>query len=443
VRSFPALRVHHLVGAIVLFSSVAAVAPTVAAAATNPTVVEFAHNKPQPVHGDNTYGTVASVPLTAGNWLVLAKAELDFPELADPEETTTCGLTIAGGVGTWQGLGLASPPNSDSSAAGTPNPLGVSMTVSVGDHLAGQGAALLRCTSQAGANHDFIRQIRITAIKVAKLTVTELSQSTPVTVVYGTGAPEAVWGWSEDVMTMTPPNSYSTGVLPISAGNWWSTVNASFASVSGAANGQCDFLIGKPDAKFTYTTSQHGHPGDRQQIASQVAGHLSNPYGALFGCTASNGTVQVQQVYIAALRFGQLQVQNPQSLLTFGHGTPLGVAMQANADHPIVAGPPSKVARSLSLKAGSWLVHGTVTVGDLYHVAAVHCVLKVGSTLVDSADTQLSLSAQTSNFEERMVFDAQVTLATPAKATVLCGTSDTTGQASEAELELFGLLRNG
>src|SRR5262249_58050191 len=100
------------------------------------------------------------------------------------------------------------------------------------------GADSFRCTTTAaGRKHEFIRQIRITAIKVAKLTVTELSQSTPVTVVYGAGTPEALWGWSAGSTTMTPPNSYSTGVLPLHTGNWWSLVNASFASVGGAANG--------------------------------------------------------------------------------------------------------------------------------------------------------------------------------------------------------------
>jgi hypothetical protein len=242
---------------------------------------------------------------------------------------------------------------------------------------------------------------------------------------------------------MTQPNSYSTGVLPLHAGNWWSIVNASFASVSGAANGQCDFLIGKPDGIFTYTVSQHGHPGDRQQVASQVTGHLSNPYGALFGCTATYGTVQVQQVYIAALRLGQLQIQNAQGILTFGHGTPLGVAMQANAEHSIYDGAPAKLPRSLSLAAGSWIVHGTLTVGDLYQPAAVHCILRVGSATVDVADTRLSLTTESANFQERLVFNGRVTLTKAAKASVLCGTSDTTGGAGAVAFELFALRLNG
>jgi hypothetical protein len=315
------------------------------------------------------------------------------------------------------------------------------MTVSVADHLTARGAATLRCTTTASANDAFIRQIRITAIKVAKLTVTELGQTNKV--VYGTGAPEAVWGWSEGVTTLTPPATSSAGLLPLAAGNWWSLVNASFSAVSAGANGGCDFRISQPDRKFGYTLSQHGLPGDRQEISSQVTGHLSNPYAALFACTAGTGTAQVQQVFIAAIRLGQLRDQNAQGVKTYGHGTPLGLALQNNGGHTIYNGAFAKLPRSLSLSAGSWLVHGTLTVSDLYHVAAVHCILKVGTATVDAADTRLSLNATSANFDQQLVFDAKVAVATSAKATILCETSDTSGDAAAGNLGLFALRTIG
>lgn len=254
------VRAHRLLAGGLLGLLAAGLAPGVASAA-NPTIIQYRNNTPQAVQG-GAYGTVATVHLGAGRWLVLAKAELAFPEQGDAHQTTTCTLFINGGLAaglqSWMSI---SQPNSTSTTAGVASGVNESFSLSIGNALNHADSALLRCYTNAGLNHVFIRQIHITAIKVNKLSVFHSGSSTPT--VYGSGTPEAIWMWNTAGTALSSGGSAFDSSLNLPAGNWMAVASSNLYATSGSPGyGSCDLQDVATLTQSSWRTTASGTPGD-------------------------------------------------------------------------------------------------------------------------------------------------------------------------------------
>jgi hypothetical protein len=408
------------------------------ASAANPTIVQFTKNGVQPVK-NGAYGAVANFPVGAGRWLVLAKAEVAFPVKTEPHQVTTCALSITGGVGGYVGYVSVSPPNSTSTTVGVPSSVNEGISDSVADALGKPNTVSLRCITTAGANHVFIRHIHITAIRVGTLIVKNLASGTPQ--VYGTGSPEAVWGWH---LTTTAVLSGGTSVgssMSVPAGNWVAVSSSSIYSSSSsfAAYGYCTLQDSGALDQPSWRTANYGQPGDEAVLTAQIGFHSKTTSTIQYGCHSFVGGATIFYTYIAALRVSKLTERTSDSTVSYGNGTPNAVFTSNLPVQDIVSAHPASLTRSIKLGKGSWVVEGTLsTTETATKDAVVHCQLKVGSHVLDQANSRLTRQTGLV-FSQDLVFNGSVKLAGPANALLSCYQTSPNGDMEGSSLHLTAI----
>jgi hypothetical protein len=407
------------------------------ASAANPQIVQFTSNNAKAVHGNSLYGTVASFGVGPGRWLVLAKAELAFPEKDDARQITTCTLYLNGGVGGWQGFTTVSQPNSTSTAAGVPSGVSEGFSLSVGDSLAHAGSVLLRCYTGAGANHVFIRQIHITAIKVNKLTVMHMGSGTPT--VYGSGTPEAVWAWNTTTAQVPNGGGVNAGSFTLPVGNWWGVASGNVGSNSSATSGYCYLTNGGEYGQALWRTAAAGTPGDKQALTTQLDVHRNTPASFTWQCGGSGGSATLSNTFVAVIRLSRLTQRTDDSTVIYGSGSPSAFYTAYSNPQNVAAAHPKTLTRALNLPAGSYVVQGTVSVTEVTNTdAVVHCKLKVGTKVLDQADTRLTRATGVV-YSQALVFNGSVKLGSAGKALLSCYHTDVSSGTSAVSLSLTAL----
>jgi hypothetical protein len=283
----------------------AGVAGTATASPPTPLVRAGAVPGPVAVAGGNTKVQVAHLDLTAGNWTVFAKAELDNTTAALLTlRPTNCVLL----VGTASQLVSATPLGAGSDSSRQP------FLLTVAAHLNAAGHASLRCSAPGSATGAIkIKGIRMIAFQTTGLTLAEQHH------VYTYYGPPNATSHVYQVnlvgsVAIDSASDVDVADMVLPHGNWAVTATGSlYATGASGTTVTCTTTAGfDNDATFT-TLGPVNTVTDRRGIVGQ----LVHTYGAgggtvRFACASgstSNGT-RIRQVRLTAYRADVLQNQN-------------------------------------------------------------------------------------------------------------------------------------
>jgi hypothetical protein len=313
-----------------------------AEAVSGPTVIAAHHEAPEDVRGNATFGTILSVSLPAGRWLVSASGLLVGTDSVDT--FIECQLVVYGGT-IYKGRTFTAPGGVHSVQP---------MLLLWGANYPSAGKATLKCYSTAAATGDvLIRDAHLVAVKVGTLT-TNAGTS-------GTGGPRG-YSVQDQVGRLTSGNGSSNDeieALSLPAGRWLVQATGWYVNNNSNSDAQlkCRIFSGSADGQAA-TWALHLEP-----VALGVQGIV---------VLASPGTVHLQcsspvqfittQTAINALRIGTLrygQLGGPQT--TTGSGTPVVDAVSSDTPGYVASGDTLKSVAGHAFAAGNWVTTASET----------------------------------------------------------------------------------
>jgi hypothetical protein len=325
-----------LVISLVCMSGLAPAAPV--SAASGPTIIAAHREDAIDVRGNSTFGTVASVSLPAGNWLVSANALLVGTDYVSRIE-----CQLFAGSTSYKGRTLTSP-----SGVHSVTPL----LLLWGAHYATAGKASLKCYSNGATGDVLIRDVHLVAVKVGTLT-TNAGTS-------GTGAPRA-YAIQDPTLRVTSGgagNYQDLQTLSLGAGRWLVQATGWYAETDGDAQIDCRLQAAGSTAdqasgfmpKFNeYSVGLEGIVA----LSAATTVHLQ--------CASSASLIiygsAINTLKIGTLRYGQLGSSQTSS----GSGTPVVDAGYTEAPAYVASGDTLTKIASYSLPAGDWVTTASET----------------------------------------------------------------------------------
>ncbi len=338
--------------------------------AAAPAVLWGAKAGPVSVHG-GTLGTVAALKLPAGSWWVTAKGMLEATGGTVMEHRgVTCRLV----AGSHQDLVNATPNATGEDGSRVP------FLLSVAHRFSGPGKVKLRCVAEAGTGSVKARDIRITALRVGRLTVLEPPHGPVET---GSGSPRVIA--LQHLYTATGFNDadfHSMGAVAIPAGRWWIVARTTLGNdLNGSVT--CRLVTDTDGDLKRVGISASGFPVDAIPVALQVVHHFPSASEVRLECQGYSSWT-VNTVAIAAIKAGRLtnRALDSATEITGGSGTPVVISGWSDDPRPIARGSAWKTVRSLALPAGRWSLVATLWVVDSMPASLsrrTSCRLRFGS----------------------------------------------------------------
>ena len=239
--------------------------------------------------------TVASLALTKGRWLVIAKAVI-----AGTGGSTGAhlGVDCRLQVGSRSDLISAVPIWDDQEGSRVP------VVLTTAGKLKGAGSALLRCAGEVGGAVK-IRDIRMMAVKVG--TLTTRSTATPAGASVG---PSATSGSGKPVVISakqgSPKAVDGSGTfrpvanLPLPQGRWWIIAKGVADSGVTSTTYRCGVNAGGDGDLVGFPLGSQGETADAMPFAIQVVHDFAAPGTAELVCLG-NAAFQVRNVVINAI----------------------------------------------------------------------------------------------------------------------------------------------
>jgi hypothetical protein len=290
---------------------------------------------------------VASLALTKGRWLVFAKAIIvGSGGSASAHLEVDCRLKVGGRTD----LVTAVPVRQNGAGSRVP------ILLTTAGTLKRSGNTTVSCKAEVGSATK-IRDIRVTAIKIGRLT-TRTTVSPAATT--GSGKPVVVSAKQGSPRDIVGNGNYQTvGSIPLSAGLWWITAKgvADEADTSGT-DFDCQLLTGgslSDNARFGLN-SDGPNPGDAVPFALVGIHDSASAFNAAVECQSSTG-YRIRNVVINAMKLGTLTTEAlPGPTATTGSGNP-NLVIGYN-DGPISApvGANLQTVLTQPLPRGKWLV---------------------------------------------------------------------------------------
>lgn len=321
-------------------------------------VASAASGSPALVHGKKTgpvsipakQRTVAALPLTKGRWSVIAKGTVvGAGGKSGAHLGVTCQLKLASRKDV-----ITAVPSVKGGAGSR-----VSILLTTAGKLKGSGSASLRCKGQV-AGKAKIRDIRITATKVGKLTTR--STVTPA----GRVGPAATTGSGKPVVVSAKQGSpravngdgefHPVTQVPLAAGRWWIVAKGVGDKASAGGFGyRCQVSTdGLLADEIQFPIGSAGQSGDAQPFGLVTTHDFATSGAAVLEC-AGDSDFRVRNVVITAMRLGSLTTEF-QPVVTTGSGNPrLTIGWN---DGPVAVPVGSNLVTMLSqpLPKGKWLV---------------------------------------------------------------------------------------
>jgi hypothetical protein len=336
-----------VLGTLVL-AAVMAASGAASAAPGGPALVHGKKTGPVLIPGKQR--TVGSLPLTKGRWSVIAKGTIVG---TGGKSGAHLGVTCQLKLGSRKDVITAVPARQDGAGSR------ISILLTTAGQLKGSGTASLRCKGQvAGATK--IRDIRITATKVGKLTtrstVTPVGAAIGPAATTGSGKPVLISAKQPSARTVSGDGGYHPVTqLPLAAGRWWIVVKGVGDQASaGSGDYRCQVTTGGLADEIQFPIQPVGEPGDAQPFALVATHDFASSGMAVLECAGDND-FRVRNVVITAMRLGSLTTDF-QPLVTSGSGNPrLTIGWN---DGPIAVPVGSNLVEMLSqpLPKGKWLV---------------------------------------------------------------------------------------
>jgi hypothetical protein len=335
-------------GALVLTAMLAAPGAAVGAPG-GPDLVNG--KKAGPVAIPVTQKTVASLPLTKGRWLVIAKAVLAGTGGSNGAHLgVECRLVLGSrsdrvtAAPTGQGLGGSRVP----------------ILLTTAGKLKGSGPAQLRCTAEVGAAVK-IRDIRLTAIRVGTLTTRRTSVPAVARVgpsaTSGSGEPLVISAKQGASASVDGDGTYQpVAALPLAAGRWWILAKGVGFGATADVSYRCRITADGDADVIGLPIGSPGTPGAEAPFALQVAHDFAAPGTALLECRGDHGFT-LGNVVINALKVGTLTSDAlPSPAATTGSGTPVVVSGWNDGPIGVPVDGTLRTVLSRPLSAGKWLV---------------------------------------------------------------------------------------
>lgn len=322
-----------------------ALALPAAAATGGPTVIAAFRDGPVNIHGGGTFGNVASLSLPAGRWLITAKGAVTSPSA--PGRFATCRLEAGSDHDD------VKAQHGQLSLAGGSTPL----TLIVAHRFTSAGKARLRCKSTGSTGDDKISAIKLSAMKVGKLTRRAIGGATSTG---GSGSPVVVFAFRNGDQAVPGDSAYhSLGSIPVPAGSWAFIGKAQlFHGSAGSAVIDCKL---DTSADLDETVNSAVGTSDRAPIGLAIEHHFAAAGSATLACR-SGALFHVSLIKLAAIKAGTL-VRTPIG----APGTTSGSANPridfAFADGPLAVVKNSTASvGSVAIPAGNWSVRAKLFV---------------------------------------------------------------------------------
>jgi hypothetical protein len=360
-----------------LLAAALGAAPSNAFAAGDPTVVAGHKTGPVALSGRSVPGTVASLPVSAGNWSISAK--LDVVAVTPNARRASCRL-VAGGDYDQSAATLNGSVSSQERA---------SLLLLVTHTFGSAGSIQLRCSSNGSDGDVTAQYVRIIATRASRLDRYDLSTTNGPTIT-GLGNPRVVTGWLNGPVATTTISG-TTAALPLSPGNWAIQAKAVLTAGPSAASDTESGCILRAGGDFDDTAERNLPAGSMATQALEVVHHFATSDvdpAASVSCTGIH--VTVSSVKITALKVGTLTNQPlpGTGATSVGSGSP--VVRAGYIDHGYLRGGGAYSNwASIHVPAGSWAVIAKLTpFADIGNVAQIWCELASGS-LFDRSRLQL------------------------------------------------------
>ena len=247
--------------ALVLLAGLATSAVPVAAASRGPTVYWGAKTGPMDIPAP-LIGTVAVLPLPPGRYFVTATAVLLGRGIFPAEDDPTAGCVLQ--VGSASDEVMAAPTWAGRAGSRVP------ILLTVAGRLKSPGKARLRCGGETRPENVGIRDIRIMALKVGRLTTRRNASPARTT---GSGSPRVISVSDQGGASIAGDDRYhDASTLALPAGRWWIIAKA-VATKGGAPREtyMCSLVAGSDhdDTAFGMTAPE-SRPGFSMPLGLQV-----------------------------------------------------------------------------------------------------------------------------------------------------------------------------
>ena len=380
------------------------------AASTGPNVIAVHQNGAVDVPGNSTLGTIASVSLPAGNWLITATAtaigttginRLECQLIAGSEFYKSRTLPSATGVSSYQPIVLI-----------------------LAHHFAKKGTAYLKCYTDGWLGADLIRDVHLTAVEVGKLT--DGATTT------GTGSPNAVYAQDPNLQGWTNNSYNAVQTLTLPAGTW--LVQAA-AWGTGANDG--DRIDCRLDSSLTTADEFFTNFQNFRERNLSLEGVVYVPVSdeITFDCKDTDSLWLIDGSAMSAMQVGTFKY-GPLggSMTTTGSGSPIVVGGYSNAggisDQTTLA-----TIGSLSLGAGSWFVTSRLSFQAGASTPIVTCQTKL-SNAKDQGRVILDTGNDLYNFSEMSLTKK---VASTSNSTIACNESAGTLGAGYFDLQVLAI----
>jgi|GEM_PF-3418218 len=362
------------------------VPPAGVAAAGDPTVYWGAKAGPVSIPAKK-WRTVAALPLPKGRYSVTATATLMGRSSPDYYQRVTCRLVL----GDWRDLVKAVPAREDGGSR-------VPIMLSVAGRLPSPAKARLRCYGAGAQSHVAIRDIRMTAIKVGRLTLQDGVGSGAKRRTLGSASPRAISAKSIVGAFVHGTDTYQTvGSLDLPKGRWWVTAKA-VAYARGnpglsSTNYYCRLRTGVDHDDLRFEMVSHASPADssRVPLGLQVVHSFPAAGAAVLQCQAPSSmhstTMLIDHVVITAVKAGRItniRLDAP-GRWDAGQGSPRVISGWDNGPVNIPIRSTYKTIGKLDLPKGRWTVLAKLWFaarwpgGPPSDAGTTHCRLKFGS----------------------------------------------------------------
>ena len=339
----------------------------IASASGDPPVVAAFRDGPVSIHGGGTFGTVLSLNVPKGRWLVSARAGVT--SASSPDRTATCRLEAGSDRDTVQAR------NGDLGFTGGSTVL----SLIVAHEFGSAGHARLRCTSNGATGADHVSDLRVSALKVGTLTRIVIGRSASTS---GSGSPRVVSAARDASRTVPGDDIYhAIASIPVPSGSWVVLGKAQVRSgSSGDSVVDCELFAGSDidDALLSVIGS-----ADRAPVGLTTEHHFTAAGHASIACR-STASFHVSSVRLAAVGAGTL-TRTALGGATHSSGSAPPRVVYGFTDGPVAVpggGALSSVG-SVTLPAGNWTVRATLFLDDFEGVPLattnVKCQLTLGA----------------------------------------------------------------
>jgi hypothetical protein len=337
--------------AVLLALATTAITAAPVAAAETPVIRTGSLTGPVDVRAGAQPRTIAELPLTSGNWTVLAKGVLRNTTRSTQARPVRCRLTAGGS----SDLVLASPMRRERGDSGQ------AFLLMSAAHLDARGTARLACAAPgSGTGAVVVEHIRMVGFRTSALGVRRPGAEE---VVYGDAdAVSQVRLWTAGDAVATDHNlSVATFALP--AGRWAITAKASVAHASDGSGVVRCILVAGLDSGATYAeVSGDGDPGDRSPVAVEVLHSAASPFMATLDCQdlSSGGTTAIRDIRLGASRAMAIASEALDPDAAFGPFPawikPVVYGGHDNAFRAIPVGSAFQTINSVTLPGAKWVI---------------------------------------------------------------------------------------